>query len=192
MSAIFTAQQLGVSFRRHDAHQARELFDVVEEIYRKSYVEAIASGNQFNSVDAFMRRFQSYSSRAGLDLVVAYHNDDPIGQTWGWPLGKENRWWDGIKSKPDPHFTDEDGRRTFALSEIMVAREWAGKGIAHALHDLLLSERHEQRATLLVRPENPARRAYERWGWISVTQLQPKWKDAPVFDVMVKELSTCR
>lgn len=136
-----------------------------------------------------MTRFASYSSRSGLDLVVAYHNGEPIGQTWGWPLRENDRWWNGLKSEPDAGFTSEDGRRTFALSEIMVADTWTGKGVAHALHDTLLSVRHERRATLLVRPDNPARQAYERWGWEKVNQLQPGWADAPTFDVMILDLA---
>ncbi|MBV9312465.1 MAG: GNAT family N-acetyltransferase [Pseudonocardia sp.] len=189
MSAISAAQQLGVSLRRCGAAEARQLFKTVETVYRGSYVEAIASGNLFNSVEAFMTRFESYSARPGLDLVIAYHDNEPIGQTWGWPLPKNSRWWDGLKTKPEANFTDEDAQRTFALSEIMVTQEWTGKGVAHALHDALLSARRERRATLLVRPTNPARRAYEHWGWNKAGQLQPDWEDAPVFDVMIKELS---
>ena len=64
-----------------------------------------------------------------------------------------------------------------------------GKGVAHGLHDVLLAERHEERVTLLVEPENiRARRAYEQWGWRSEAQLLPNWEDAPIFDVMIKNL----
>ena len=56
----------------------------------------------------------------------------------------------------------------------MIPRDWAGKGIARALHDRLLLGREEQRATLLVEPDNvAARRAYLHWGWRKVAQLRP-------------------
>jgi GNAT superfamily N-acetyltransferase len=188
MKAVRKAEQLSVSFCRYNAAEGREFARTVEKIYKRSYVDAIANGHEFSSVDAFMDRFERYSSLPGFDLVIAHHNDEPIGQTWGWPLGENSRSWEGLTPEPDPEFVHEDGRRTFVLSEIMVVQDWTGKGIAHALHDALLSARHEQRATLLVRPENPARRAYERWGWTKIGQLQPHWKGAPVFDAMILDL----
>lgn len=190
MSAIQAARELGVSFHRHDAAEARALSKTVEEIYKRSYVEAIASGHLFDSVEAFMERFASYSSRSDLDLVIAHYADEPIGQIWGWPLNKASRSWEGLEPEPDPDFTREDGRRTFVLSEIMVVRNWTGKGVAHALHDTLLSARPERRATLFVEPDNvAARRAYEHWGWVKIGQQRPSWEDAPIFDVMILDLS---
>ncbi|WP_157103554.1 hypothetical protein [Nocardia harenae] len=35
-------------------------------------------------------------------------------------------------------FTTEDGTRTFALSDIMMAKSHTGRGIARALHALIL------------------------------------------------------
>jgi ribosomal protein S18 acetylase RimI-like enzyme len=66
-------------------------------------------------------------------------------------------------------FTDEDGRRTFAVNEIMVCPEWQRQGVARSVHPELLSGRPEQRATLLVEPDNvPAQAAYASWGWRKV------------------------
>jgi GNAT superfamily N-acetyltransferase len=190
VNSVRAVEQHGVSFRRYDATEARQLSETVEAVYRKSYIDAVAGGRRsWNSVEAFMRRFEHYSSRPDLDLVIAYHDREPIGQTWGWPLRKDDRWWNGLKSEPFAEFAREDGQRTFALSEIMVSHKWTSKGIAHALHDILLSARRERRATLLVRPDNPARQAYERWGWTKVAQLRPGLDDAPLFDVMILDLS---
>lgn len=181
-----------VTFRRYDAVSARQIRDVVEGVYVGSYVDAIASGDPFDSVEAFMHRFDSYTSGSSFDLVVAYQGDDAVGQTWGWPLDERattTGWWAGLLEEPEPSFTREDGRRTFALSEIMVCRDWTGKGIAHALHDQLLHGRMEQRATLLVEPDNvAARRAYLHWGWRKVAQLRPGWDHAPLFDVLILSL----
>lgn len=178
-----------VTFCRYNAAEARQLRDTVEEIYVRSYVEAIASGDPFDSVETFMFRFDSYTSQPTFDLVVAYQGGAAIGQTWGWPLTAHSRWWEGLLSEPEPDFTREDGRRTFGLSEIMVSQEWAGKGVAHALHDHLLSVRPELRASLLVEPENArAYRAYLHWGWRRVAQLCPRWDNAPTFDVLILKL----
>jgi GNAT superfamily N-acetyltransferase len=184
-----------LTFRRFDAAGSRSIRPVVESIYKDAYEEAIAKGDLFDSVEAFMRRFDAYTSRGSFDHVVAYEDGEPVGQTWGWPLDHRARtgWWRGLKAEPEPGFADEDGTRTFALSEIMVRSKWTGQGIAHALHDELLSGRHEQRATLLVEPDyDTAYRAYLRWGWRKVAQLQPSLPDAPLFDVLVLPLPSKR
>lgn len=175
-----------LEFRRLDGTGTREARDTVEAVYRGAYWHAIESGEPFNSPDAFMDRFDSYASIPAFDFVVAYEDGKPAGQTWGWPLAARSKWWEGLTSEPEPGFTEEDGTRTFALSEIMVVREYTGRGVAHALHDQLLRGRSEKRATLLAEPDNTsAYRAYLHWGWQKVSQLRPGWPDAPLFDVLM-------
>jgi GNAT superfamily N-acetyltransferase len=178
-------------FQRYDGTSAREVRATVEAIYQDSYTDAIASGDPFDSVETFMHRFEAYTAGIGFDMIVAYHNSEPVGQTWGWPLSEQGgaRWWGGLLTEPERGFTREDGRRTFALSEIMVRQPYTGQRVAHRLHDELLSKRTEQRATLLVEPDNTrAYRAYLHWGWRKVAQLRPGWPDAPIFDVLVLRL----
>jgi hypothetical protein len=56
----------------------------------------------------------------------------------------------------------------------------------------LLAGRTEERATLLVRPENtPALTAYQSWGFTTIGQLQP-FADSPVYDVMLRKLTTAK
>ncbi|QFG22858.1 GNAT family N-acetyltransferase [Actinomadura sp. WMMB 499] len=176
-----------LEFRRHDAVQARAVRATVEEIYRDAYADAIASGDPFDSPEHFMTRFDAYTdSDRGFEMVVAYLDGEPVGQTWGWPLAPDTAWWRGLVEEPEPGFAEEDGTRTFALSEIMVRRQWTGQGTAHALHNALLTGRHETRATLLVEADNhTAYRAYTAWGWRRVGQLRPSWPDAPLFDVLL-------
>jgi ribosomal protein S18 acetylase RimI-like enzyme len=178
-----------ITFRRYGPASARQLRATVEEIYTGSYIEAIVSGDPFDQPAAFMHRFDSYSAGPDFDLIVAWHGNDAIGQTWGWPLNAGTGWWAALLTEPEPGFSREDGRRTFALSEIMVRRAYTGRHIAHALHDELLSTRTEQRATLLVEPDNTlGYRAYLRWGWRRVAQLRPGWPDAPLLDVLILPL----
>jgi hypothetical protein len=57
------------------------------------------------------------------------------------------------------------------------------------MHDLLLADRPEERATLTVLPAaTPAQCAYAKWGWRRVAQKRNPLPGSPVFDVMVKEL----
>jgi GNAT superfamily N-acetyltransferase len=185
-----------VEFRHLDAVEARALRPTVEDIYRRSYVDAIASGDPFDAPDQFMHRFDNYTAPAGgsvFAMVMAYVGGTPAGQTWGWTLRPNAAWWRNFQ--PDDGFGDratftaEDGARTFALSEIMVCAEYTGRGLARKLHDTLLSSRAERRVTLLVEPENHrAYGAYLRWGWFRVGVTKPSWPDAPTFDVLIREL----
>jgi GNAT superfamily N-acetyltransferase len=178
-----------LTFRRYNGADTSGIRGTVEEIYRGSYSQE-QQADSFSTADAWMGRFDVYAAIPGFDLVIAYTElDEPIGQTWGWPLAADTDWWTGLVSEPEPGFTNEDGSRTFALSEIMVQKPWTGQGVAHALHNELLRNRAEKRGTLLVRPANTfAYRAYTRWGWRQVAQLRPKWPDAPTFDVLITPL----
>lgn len=181
-----------ITFRRFGPPTAQTIRDTVQAVYEASYVDRIATGDPFDSVEKFMYRFDRYARRDGFDHVVAFVDGEPVGQTWGWPLLESDAtrgWWTGLVNEPEPGFTDEDGTRTFAFSEIMVDQQHAGQGIAHAMHNELLSTRLEERATLLVKPNNDtAYRAYLRWGWTKVNQLRPGWPDAPQFDVLILQL----
>lgn len=145
---------------RMSAAEARDHRVEVEDIFRASYVEAIDSGEEFESPAAFMHRFDAYtdpSRSSGFQLVIARIDGLAVGQTWGWPLGPRSQWWNGLRLDGGDlaAFTAEDGTRTFALSEIMVRAAFTGRGIARALHDDLLGRRPEQRATLLVSRSTP-------------------------------------
>ena len=178
-----------IEFLRHDVHTAATLRAEVEDLYRRSYVERIARGDEFGRPEAFLRRFDAYVTNPSFDMIVAVCDGRWIGQAWGWPLTATSRWWHGLRTGEDANFAREDGRRTFALSEIMVDQDHTGRGVAHALHDHLLAERPEERATLLVNPANTtARRAYERWGWTQIGTLKPSWPGAAELDVMIRPL----
>lgn len=178
-----------VTFLRYTAAEAVRLRSTIEVVYSTAYIEAIASGHSFDTVRAFMSRFDVYVANPDFDLIVAYDGHRPIGQSWGWPLVEGTAWWTGLDSEPEPGFAQEDGHRTFALSEIMVATDWTGRGVARNLHDRLLSSRPEVRATLLVEPDNEtARRAYLHWGWRKAGELRPGWENAPTFEVFIKPL----
>ncbi|MEU1210853.1 GNAT family N-acetyltransferase [Nocardia sp. NPDC005825] len=184
-----------LEFEHLSAAEARTRRADVEDIYRGAYVEAIRSGAPFADPAAFMQRFDAYTApdRPGeFELILANVSGQPVGQAWGWSLAKGTAWWGGLQlddARDLDAFATEDGARTFALSELMVTNDMTGSGIARALHDRLLGGRNEERATLLVRPDNTrAYQTYLRWGWHRVGTLRPAWPDAPQFDVLIHDL----
>lgn len=176
-----------LTFRYLDADGAGNIRDTVELIHREAYADAIGRGDPFETGAAPMERFDAYRRQPGFSLVIVYADDEPAGQSWGWPLQDDASWWQYLVD-PAPGFdTREDGRRTFALSELMVRQRWAGQGIGRALHDEILRGRGEERAVLLVRPDNErAYTLYRRWGWRRVGALD--WSGGPVMDVLTRPL----
>lgn len=187
-----------LQFQRCDAAGARAHRDLVEDVFRRGYSVEIAAGVAFEDPDAFMARFDAYTSgdtAAGFDLIIATLDGKAVGQTWGWPLGPTARWWEGLQldnaAADHDTFVAENGRRTFALSEIMVDTAYARRGIGRALHNELLANRTEPRGTLLVDPNNSGPyAAYRSWGWRKVGSLTPHRPHSPTFHVLIRSLST--
>ena len=138
----------------------------------------------------FGERLDNYLTSPGFDLVTARIDEGLIGYAFGGTLPATTDWWRGAEVT-DPDITRETGERTFAFREILVRRAHQHRGHAHCLHDALLTSRPEQRATLLVRDDNPARVLYLRWGWQQVGHIQP-FPDSPRFEAMVISLPLVR
>ncbi|MFF5171542.1 GNAT family N-acetyltransferase [Micromonospora sp. NPDC000089] len=169
--------------RHYSADQAAPLVDGLVALYLRVY----ADGGEFHSEDRYRRQLAAHMARDSWTLVTTTAGEDLVGYIYGFPLPAGTSWWTGIQKPISAGFTDEDGKRTFAISELMVADGWRRRGIARMLHDELLSARVESRATLLADPDNsPAQAAYRSWGWKTVTKLRPNWEDAPTFDVLIR------
>jgi len=165
--------------------------EVIALIYSDAYAEAIASGDPFETPEASMRRFDSHTTAPSFELVMALVSGEPVGQIWGWPIKAPTiaGSLEDATADAGPASNHKDGERIFALAEIMVRQAWTGQGVAHALHDEILSSRTELYAELFVRPDNTkAYRAYLKWGWRKVGQIRPELPDAPLFDVLVLPL----
>ncbi|WP_328366932.1 GNAT family N-acetyltransferase [Micromonospora zamorensis] len=173
----------GLQLRHHSADEADGVLDQLVGLY----LEVHAGGGEFYSEDRYRRQLSMHMQRVGWELVTATVDGALVGYIYGFPLPPQTRWWDGIHQPVPPGFTEEDGTRTFALSELLVLSGWRRQGIARALHDDLVGSRTESRTTLLARPDNvAAQTAYRSWGWGKITKLQPNWEDAPIFDVLVR------
>lgn len=180
-----------ISFTRHDPPDAEKILgSVIVPVYVASHEDVV--DRPFYSAERFAERFSGYARAPGFEIVIAYVDGEPVGQAFGYALPVGARWWDGLTTPVPDGFTTETGSRTFALNELMVVPAWQGKGVAHALHDALLGGRAEERATLLVREGNePAQRAYARWGWRKIGKSRP-FPDSPHFDAMVLDLPLSR
>jgi ribosomal protein S18 acetylase RimI-like enzyme len=176
-----------VSFAHLGSDAMAELEDAVTRLYLATHADVI--DNPFYSADRFVERVRGYARAPGFELVVAYHDGEPVGLALGYALPTGARWWDGLTTPIDPDYIAEDGTRTFALCEIMTHPDWQGRGIAHEVHDELMRNRPERRATLLVREDNEtARAAYFKWGWRKIGKLQP-YPDSPHYDALILDLS---
>lgn len=175
-----------LTFSRHDAASAEGILDtVIVPVYEASHADVI--GKEFYTAERFADRVRGYFKSPGFEIVIAYIDDAPVGQAFGYVLPPNPAWWTALTTEVPEGLIDETGTRTFALNELMVVPEWQGQGVAHALHDELLT-RPQERATLLVREGNEsAQRAYARWGWRKVGKAQP-YEDSPHFDAMIIDL----
>ena len=173
----------GVQLRHRNAEEATDILDQLVSLY----LEVYAGGGEFHSEDRYRCQLDLHMRRVGWELVTAEVDGSLVGYIYGFPLPAETRWWEGIHDPVPPGFTDEDGTRTFAISELIVHPGRRRRGIAATLHDELLAARKERRTTLLARPDNvAAQTAYRSWGYTKVATLRPRWENAPTFDALVR------
>jgi ribosomal protein S18 acetylase RimI-like enzyme len=176
-----------VSLERHDGSAALELIDELGALYAAAYAGTPQEKDPFYSAERFADRLHKYLSSSGFALVTARSGKELIGYAFGYLLPPESRWWAGLLDQQPPEFTEETGARTFALNELHVRGDHRGSGVASKLHSVLLSEGPQSRATVLVRPENPARNQYEHWGYHPVGRLKP-FEDSPTYLALILNL----
>ncbi|WP_331748465.1 GNAT family N-acetyltransferase [Streptomyces sp. NBC_00648] len=144
----------------------------------------------FYRAERFNDRLTNHSSAPGWEAVIAYDDGTPAGFAYATPLGPKTRWWSAMTTPLPDGYTEENGTRTLALNEIVIRRTWRGTGLAHRIHEDLLTGRTEERATLLVNPkagDGKVQAVYERWGYGRIGDQQP-FPDSPVFAAMMRSL----
>ncbi|MEV4829118.1 GNAT family N-acetyltransferase [Micromonospora sp. NPDC049257] len=172
-----------LQLRHYDADQAQRIVDDLVALYLAVYPD----GGEFHGEDRYRRQLGGHMQASGWDLVTATTKGELIGYAYGFPLSAQTRWWAGIQQPVPAGFTEENGLRTFALSELLVHPAWQHRSIGRALHDELVNNRAEDRSTLLADPDNlVAQAAYRSWGWQKIARLQPSWNGAPLYDVLVR------
>lgn len=173
---------------RLDGTAARSVAHELGALHLAAYVGTPEETDPFYSAERFAERLTGYASSPAFALVTARAGEDGplIGYAFGYVLPPGARWWDGLLDPVPAGLTTETGRRTFAVCELHVDAAWRGRGLASLLHRTLLPGDPE-RATLLVRQDNPARAVYAHWGYEYVGRLQP-YPDAPVYAALLLPL----
>ena len=143
--------------------------------------------------DGFARRFQVLRRQPGFVLAEARHGGYLVGYAFGAPLRPSTSWWRQLTTPLPEEVTTEHPGRTFALVELAVRPSWRRQGIAGALHDLILEDRPEERATLTVpSAATAAQNAFRKWGWRKVARTRDGEPGSPVSDVLVTTLPASR
>lgn len=138
-------------------------------------------------------RFRVQRRQRGFVLAEARHGGYLVGYAAGMPLRPSTSWWRDLTIPLPGEFTTEYPGRTFALVELLVRASWRRQGIATTLHDLILANRPEERATLTVLPAaTPAQKAFQKWGWQKVARTSDPRRSSPVLDVLVITLPATR
>ncbi|MFI5799049.1 N-acetyltransferase [Streptomyces sp. NPDC051677] len=178
-----------ILLRTRDVEKYRQL---ILDIHVEVRTQFGLMKDSFNAVERFDERLTSYASRDGWEAVIALQGDEPAGYIFGGPLAVGSLWWSTMRQTPPDDFTRETGTRTFAVQEVLVRKAFrgtAGAGASRLLHEKLLAERHEERATLLVDPtrsDGRLKAVYESWGYRDIGEQQP-FDDSPVFATMLRD-----
>ena len=177
-----------ITFELLDGEQALKHLDELKALYTEVYAEPPYEWRDEHA-DLFVERFHVQARQPGFALVEARQGAELVGLAFGVTLQPTTPWWRHLIEPLPSEITEERTGRTFALVELLVRRPWRRQHVAQELHDLLLADRPEERATLTVLPEaEPAQRAYVKWGWQTVAQKRNPLPGSPVFDVLVKVL----
>ncbi len=138
---------------------------------------------------SFADRFRVMRRQPGFVLAEARHGGYLVGYAFGMPLRPSTSWWRYLTTPLPDEVTTEHPGRTFALVELLVRASWRRQGIAGTLHDLILENRPEERATLTVPPTAaPAQQAFRKWGWRKVARTRDAEPGSPVSDVLITTL----
>ncbi|MEV0982027.1 GNAT family N-acetyltransferase [Streptomyces sp. NPDC049915] len=177
----------GLRLERRDAESLNDIRPQLLRVYAEIYADRLQE--EFHHVERFDERLGWNTEVPGFGAVCGYLDGRPIGYAYGCTLQPDTRWWTGLRTPVAANVITETGSRTFALSELMVVQEVRGTGAARKIHDALLSDRSEERVTLLVEREHPrVRRLYESWGYEWRGEVLP-FPDAPLYDALVLQLS---
>lgn len=152
----------------YEADSAAGKRDLVDALYAEIYAEAPYREGP-KEMRAFAQGWPRRLAQPGFRLVLARPADgdrEPIAFGFGYQLAPDTHWWETLIDPMPAELTEEWPGRTFAIIELAVRPPDRRRGIGRALHDALLSDRSEERVTLLVRPDASApQAAYAAWGY---------------------------
>lgn len=178
-------QEPGITYRLLDGREAaaseEDLLALDREVYPNADHEQRA------------RQLKVWRRQPGFALAEARHGGYLVGYAAGMPLRSSTSWWRELTTPLPPDLTAENPGRTFALTELEVRASWRRQGVGRQLHDLILADRTEERATVTVAPSAvAAQAAFRSWGWRKVARTQDRTRSEdprdPVRDVLLTGL----
>jgi Acetyltransferase (GNAT) family len=179
----------GITFQMIDSEEAAAHLEELRVLYREVYADPPYEWGDDHAA-LFAERFQVQRGQEGFALVEARDGHELAGIACGVTLRPSTPWWQNLTTTLPAEVTTERPGRTLALVELLVRVRWRRQHIAQTMHDLLLTDRPEERGTLTVLPEAaPAQSAYRKWGWRKVAQKRNPLPGSPLFDVLVKPLT---
>jgi GNAT superfamily N-acetyltransferase len=172
----------GITFQLLDGPQAAAHAGELQVLHAEVYADPP------HDASVFAERFRIQRRQPGFVLAEARHGGYLVGYAAGMPLRPSTSWWRELTTPLPADVTAEHPGRTFALVELLVRASWRRQGIAGTLHDLILANRPEERATLTVLPAaTPAQNAFAQWGWRKIARTRPE-PGSPVSDVLLTPL----
>ena len=180
-----------ITFQLLDGRQAAEHEGELQALHAEVYADPpyLEEGDPAE----FAGRFRVQRRQPGFALAEARHGGYLVGYAFGMPLRPSTSWWRHLTTPLPDEITAEHPGRTFALAELVVRASWRRQGIGQALHDLILRDRPEERATLTVPPTAAAaQQALRKWGWLKVARTRGERAGEPVSDVLVTTLPVRR
>jgi ribosomal protein S18 acetylase RimI-like enzyme len=177
----------GITFLLLGGQQAAEHAGELQELHAEVYAEPPCQGA--GDAGQFARQLAVQRRQPGFVLAEARHGGYLVGYASGMPLRPSTSWWRDLTAPLAAEVVAEHPGRTFALADLLVRASWRRQGIARALHDLLLADRPEERATLTVLPAAAAaQHAFRAWGWRKVARARDPGPGSPVRDVLLTTL----
>jgi GNAT superfamily N-acetyltransferase len=180
-----------VTFQLLDGAQAAEHVNELQALHAEVY--SAPPYRRTGDAAEFAGRFRVQRRQPGFVLAEARHGGYLVGYAIGMPLRPSTSWWADLTTPLPGDVTAERPGRTFAVADLLVRASWRRQGIGRALHDLILSERPEERATLVVLPAaTAAQQALRSWGWRKIARTRNSHPGAPVADVLITALPANR
>ena len=173
--------------RTHDSEQAIKITHQIIGLYAEVFAEPPYNEGP-DDVDSFAELLNLEIPQPAFRLVTGHMGEELIGFGYGYALRAQTRWWEGVTPMPAADFAAEHDGRTFVIKELAVRAHWRRRSVGRRLHDAVLADRAEERASLTCRPDAvSAVVAYTSWGWSPVGTFRPA-PEGPEYLVMVRPL----